>query len=91
VFRRWGRTPDVILVDGRFRVACVLESLLNLGDQDACTILLDDYVGRAHYRAVEAFVTVVELKGRMAVLRKRPRMDAERCRDVLQGFYADYR
>jgi hypothetical protein len=53
VLRRRGIEPDLILVDGRFRVACVLESLLNLGDASPCTILLDDYVSRAEYAAVE--------------------------------------
>lgn len=46
-----GRTPEVVLVDGRFRVACFLATLLHA---DAGTrILFDDYLEREHYTAVE--------------------------------------
>jgi hypothetical protein len=88
--RQAGIEPDLILVDGRFRVACVLTSLLNLKNQ-ACTILLDDYAGRPEYRAVEPFADVVQTVDRMAVLRKKPDMDTDRCAAVLERHYARWR
>jgi hypothetical protein len=42
--------PDTILVDGRLRVACTLESLLHV--DRATIILVDDYADR-NYRATE--------------------------------------
>ena len=51
-FQSNGILPDVILVDGRFRVACVLESLINLGDHE-CVFLIDDYFDRPGYRVLE--------------------------------------
>ena len=63
-----------MLVDGRFRVACVLESLLSLSPLSETKILLDDYVDRPEYAVVEEYADV-ELVGRMAVLHPRRLVD----------------
>lgn len=59
-----GRLPDLILIDGRFRVACFLASLLfsKLG----AVILFDDYVDRPHYHVVEKHLQPSAREGRMA-------------------------
>jgi hypothetical protein len=57
--------PAVILIDGRFRVACFLFSLLNASE--GSVILFDDYVNREHYHVVEAFCQPSTRHGRMAV------------------------
>ena len=90
-FRSRGIQPEIILVDGRFRVACVLESLLALRDSSTCRILVDDYASRPEYRAVEAVANLVDMKGRMAVFQKRPNMNRDRCQALLNRFYADFR
>ena len=51
--RSRGLTPDVVLVDGRFRVACFLATLLF--GRPGCRILFDDYDSRPHYHTVCAF------------------------------------
>jgi hypothetical protein len=90
-FRRQAIEPDTILVDGRFRVACALQSLLNLGKTNSCKILVDDYVGNAHYRPIEQFGDLIEMHGRMAVFRKRSSVDDAACREALEHFYIDFR
>jgi hypothetical protein len=47
-------TPDVVLIDGRFRVACFLASLV-FGTQGT-RILFDDYFDRPYYHTVEQFL-----------------------------------
>jgi hypothetical protein len=89
-FRMIGQQPDLILVDGRFRVACVLESLLSLSPFSNTRILLDDYVGRPEYRIVERFADL-ELVGRMAVLRPRKLLDRIQVRRMVKEYSADYR
>lgn len=42
--------PDVVLIDGRFRVACFLTCLLF--GEEGTHIIFDDYVGRPHYHFV---------------------------------------
>lgn len=90
-FKRVGREPDLIFVDGRFRVACVLESLLALSPESRCVILLDDFVGRANYEEVIPFSEGFELIGRLAQFRKPRLFDPRSCHDVLQKAYSDWR
>ncbi len=89
-FRALGLQPELILVDGRFRVACVLESLLNLTSGSPCRILVDDYRGRPHYHVLEQF-TDATLFGRMALLMPRRSLDRSRVRQLVRHFCADPR
>ncbi|QOG21662.1 hypothetical protein [Bradyrhizobium sp. SEMIA] len=61
-------TPDLVLVDGRMRVACTLEALLRVTPDT--TILIDDYVGR-NYETVQQFADLIGMHGRMAEFRKK--------------------
>ena len=56
--------PDVVLVDGRFRAACLLTVALRI--TRPVTVLFDDYKRRKPYHAVEALVRPVAMAGRMA-------------------------
>lgn len=60
-----GLAPDMVLIDGRFRVASFLYSLVSarVGTQ----ILFDDYIDRPYYHVVEQFCRVSEVQGRMAI------------------------
>lgn len=57
--------PDLVLIDGRFRVACFLNSLLC--GKPGTSIIFDDYTRRPHYHIVEAIVTPVEKTDRQAL------------------------
>lgn len=72
-----GVSPDFILIDGRFRVACFLASLLcaNPGTR----VLFDDYLGRSKYaRGTERFVEPDFRLDRAAVFTVPQRIDARR-------------
>lgn len=56
--------PDVILIDGRFRVACFLISLIKA--KVGTSILFDDYFNRPGYHVVEKHAAVSARHGRMA-------------------------
>jgi hypothetical protein len=89
--RTRGIEPDTILVDGRFRVACVLQSILNLSSRSNCFILVDDYLDRPEYRAVEEFTDIHAVYGRMVVIVKKEKFDAEGCRQRLVEYQGDWR
>jgi hypothetical protein len=89
-FRSIAQQPDLILVGGRFRVACVLESLLSLSPLSHTQILLDDYADRPHYQLVERFADL-EMAGRMAILRPRRLIDRIQVRRMVKQFCADPR
>jgi len=57
--------PELILIDGRFRVACFLYSLLKAFP--GSKIIFDDYRNRPHYQVVEEFIKPTELYGNQAL------------------------
>jgi hypothetical protein len=59
------RHPDVVLIDGRFRLGCLLTTAVRI--RRPVTVLFDDYGNRPEYHAVESFVQPVGLIGRMAL------------------------
>lgn len=56
--------PDVILIDGRFRIACFVTACLRV--TRPTIVLFDDYLDRPHYHVVERLVKPTEYVGRMA-------------------------
>jgi hypothetical protein len=56
--------PDLVLIDGRFRIACLLATAL-MG-QPGTRILFDDYFDRPGYHRVEAWLKPIGRAGRMA-------------------------
>lgn len=64
VLEKQGASPDLILIDGRFRVASFLASVLFA--QEGCVILFDDYFDRPGYHVVEKYLKPVRTAGRMA-------------------------
>lgn len=63
-----GWFPDLVLVDGRYRVACVLEVARRAKIAGAsATVILDDYSGRNHYHCIERHLSAPTLVGRSAI------------------------
>jgi hypothetical protein len=56
--------PDVVLIDGRFRLACALTVLFRI--TRPVKVLMDDYVGRPGYTKIETLVGPPVMVGRMA-------------------------
>jgi len=56
--------PDVVLVDGRFRIGCALATCF-LATRPV-TLLFDDYVDRKHYHKVEDYLGQPRITGRLA-------------------------
>ncbi len=56
--------PDLVLVDGRFRAACLVAVMMRTAKP--VTLLFDDYLKRRYYHGVEGLVRKEELVGRMA-------------------------
>lgn len=100
---RWGRyprapwsalarlpSPHLILVDGRFRVACALAAVRFLQGR-AGEILIDDYTDRDHYRVVERHLRLLRTGGRMALFAPRPGFDAAAIDADIEAHCADWR
>lgn len=59
--------PDLVLVDGRFRVACALKTFKVLQNQNNWLLLVDDYTNRPEYHELLEFGILHGYVGRMAV------------------------
>jgi hypothetical protein len=65
-----GVKPDLVVVDGRFRVACALHAW-NAMDESA-VLLIDDYPGRTQYHMLEKHFAKIpgDCDGRLVAFRK---------------------
>lgn len=61
-------TVDLVLVDGRFRVAAALEAALRT--EHHCVIAVDDYLDRPHYNVLEEHLDIAIQASRLVVFRK---------------------
>ena len=82
--------PDLILIDGRFRVLCALVSLRQLGGHAGTEIIVDDYAGRPHYEMIARVTPLVRMVGRTAVIRSGD-VDVEALERGIGDSNADYR
>ena len=73
VWQGMERMPDVVLVDGRWRVACALQALLRC--DAGATVMFHDFWNRPNYHGVLDFTDVVERVDNLAVLRRNPDID----------------
>ena len=80
--------PDLVLIDGRFRVACFLTTLLALEDSlTNVTILLHDFFIRVkEYGAVLKFATVVACVDTLIVLKPILPLDKEGIKKSLEEY-----
>ena len=59
------RQPDVVMIDGRFRVACALATMLRC--QKKTVILFDDFKLRRCYHMILDYMEPTEMRGNMAM------------------------
>lgn len=78
--------PDVVLIDGPFRVWCFLATLLLI--TKPVTVLFDDYVGcEDKYQLCESFAPIVQTQDRMVKFELDPtQIDPARLLDVVTAF-----
>lgn len=86
-----GLKPDLVLVDGRFRVACALETLYRHPDPGGCEVVLDDYRSRLHYRDLETFFDRLSDHGRVVRLIGKRDVDRTALKAALEKAKADFR
>ena len=76
--------PDLVLIDGRFRVACFLTCLKH-GDIGT-KIIFDDYLERERYHIVEIFLKPEKIVGRQALFKIDKEFDTEKLENLILKF-----
>ena len=62
-------TIDLVMIDGRFRIACALQSLLVT--KPSTTIMIHDFFTRTHYHYILKYTDIIDCQHNMIVLRKK--------------------
>lgn len=87
----WGSlhyTPDLILVDGRWRVCCCLKSAVMCPES---TILFHDFWTRQHYHVVLDHLEIVDGTDDLVALRLRPDHNVHSMYDAIVRHITEFR
>jgi len=57
------KSIDLVLIDGRFRVACTLKTIISCRENENLKILIHDFWNREHYHIVLKYLDVVKKAG----------------------------
>jgi hypothetical protein len=82
--------PDLVLIDGRFRVACALTTIKYLTNKVSFEILVDDYGDRAEYREIEEYAELSSMQGRMAVFKPKSAVHLDAIDRAIETYSLDY-
>lgn len=76
--------PNLVLIDGRFRVACFLTCLLKA--DSGTKLIFDDYVNRPYYHIIEKIIEPAQLSPRQALFIVPVNIDKIRVQKYLEKF-----
>lgn len=79
--------PDLVLVDGRFRLACMLTTLYAI--ERPTVMLVDDYAARPAYHRIETLTAPPQMIGRMARFDLSPMTDLPADQEWIPASFAD--
>lgn len=85
-YQSFDDNADVVLIDGRFRVACFL-NVLNKS-RKGTIIIFDDYVNRDYYHTVEKYIKINKICERQAIFIKSNEIVPD---DLIKQFENDVR
>jgi len=89
IFTQYENDYDLVFVDGRFRVACVLQTILNC--KPDVKILIHDYNDRPQYHSILQFVNIIYTIDTMALFSIKENIDRKKVEEVYEFFKYDYR
>ena len=77
---------DLMMIDGRFRVACCLKAFNVI--KDDCLIIFDDFLDRKYYHVVLDFYDIIDQTEdqRMVVLRKKKAIKTKPSEKMIQRY-----
>lgn len=80
---------DTILIDGRFRVACTLKSILECHENNNIKILIHDFWNRPHYHIVLKFLEEINSVDKLGVFKIKENFDLEDLKTEYDNFKFD--
>ncbi len=89
VFKDFPRDYDVVLIDGRFRTACALQTILNT--KDDVLILWHDFTNRPYYHEILKFLEIKKNTGTMVLLTKKKNINKKEVEKMFEKYQYDAR
>ncbi len=68
---------DTVFIDGRFRVACTLQSIHQYKDKDNIQIMIHDFVNRPHYHVVLTYLEIVKQVDTLVICKIKNNIDLD--------------
>lgn len=75
---------DLVLIDGRFRVACALKCFDTISD--SCVVIFDDFLNRPHYNVVLNYYEIVEKTADKVLVVLKKKAVASPTRDLIESY-----
>lgn len=88
IWNRLSEKPDVVLVDGRWRVSCTIRAIVEAPD---ATIVIHDFWERPHYHVVLGFLEHLATADTMGVFKPRKDIDWQALCRVADQYGTDHR
>lgn len=76
--------PDLVLIDGRYRVVCFLTCLLRA--EPGTVLVMDDYTDRPEYHVIERFVSPARECGRQALFLRPDSLPSDEIEELRSSF-----
>jgi hypothetical protein len=81
--------PDLVLIDGRFRVATALTCCIHMRGCSTAQIVVDDYADRPSYHVIEKHAKLVRMLDRMVVFEP-SHGDQSKLNEVIHQYPSDW-
>lgn len=91
IFSQQSNQIDVVFVDGRFRVACVLNTILHLSKNKNLTIMIHDFFDREYYHTVLNFLELIKQTDNLGIFKIKDNVNFEEVKELLKKYYYDFR
>lgn len=75
---------DLFLIDGRFRVACTLNCILN--SQSNCTIIIHDFWNRPEYHILLRFLITTDRIDTLGVFKRKDAVNLEQIQSLIKKY-----
>ena len=77
---------DSVLIDGRFRIACALQTILNCHHNQNLKILFHDYSIRDDYKIIEKYLEIINSERTLFVFRMKQNIDVEEIKKLYEKY-----
>lgn len=89
VFKEFDNNYDLVLIDGRYRVACTLQTILNTDEN--VKILIHDYTYRPEYHVLEEFLDIDKTVDTMVRFKKKKNIDKKAVMKMYDKFKYEFK